>query len=65
MKLTKKQKTALESLRTEIKEILIEATFLADEWKGDFHKIEMRAVYDSFRILNIIQDKFNETKKEN
>jgi len=58
MKLTKKQRLAIESIREEVQNILIENSLLAKENNWDFTKIELRSTYDSFRILNIIHGKF-------
>jgi len=58
MKLTKKQKVTIESLHNDFRNILIENAILAKENNWDITSIEMRGTYDSFRILNLIQDKF-------
>lgn len=58
-KLTKKQKTAIESCRGEIGYIIAGSSALALSEKWDDSQINIRSVYDSFRILNIIQDKLN------
>jgi len=59
MKLTKKQKLALESLHDKIRSVIIENSIITKEQNWDLKSCELRATYDAFRILNIIQDKFN------
>lgn len=58
-KLTKKQKTAIESCREEIGYIIKESSALALSEKWSDSKINIRSIYDSFRIINIVQDKLN------
>ena len=59
MKLTKKQKEAIEFTRDDIKGILIESSLLAIENEWSLTEIEIRSTYDSFRILNLIHDALN------
>jgi len=58
-KITKKQKALIESCREEIGYIIAGSSALAIEKKWTDSEINIRSVYDSFRILNIIQDKLN------
>jgi hypothetical protein len=58
-KLTKKQKAIIESCREEIGFIIAQATSQAvvNNWKDS--EISISSVYNSFRVLNLIQDKLN------
>ena len=49
--------TTIKSLHSEIMDVVMENSFLIKQENWDVASQEMRAVYDSFRIINIVTDK--------
>ena len=62
-KLSKKQQShiadVIKSLHSEILNVIMENGFLIKQENWNVEQQELRAVYDSFRIINIINDKIS------
>lgn len=62
-KLSKKQQShiadIIESFHSEILNVIMENGFLIKQENWSIEQQELRAVYDSFRIINIINDKLS------
>lgn len=56
--------TTVKSLHGEIMDVVMENSFLIKQENWDVPSQEMKAVYDSFRIIHIITDKLLNRSRE-
>lgn len=53
------QSLCLDSLHRQILEVIMENGFLVKQESWDEEQMEIRAIYDSFRIINLVKDHQN------